>query len=73
MICILKNRRPIKTTFKYLVGHSFCSKMPTTRMRMTKSENGMKFIMWYTSPNYLIHTKFPEIGGIPKKIFSISS
>ena len=55
VICIVKNRRPIETTFKYLMSRSFFSKMPTPRMRMKKSENGMKFILWNTSPNYLIH------------------
>jgi hypothetical protein len=47
--------------------------MATIRMRMTKSENIMKFILWYTSSNYLIHTKFPEIRSVPKIIFSINS
>jgi hypothetical protein len=35
-------------------------------------KNAMKFIMWSTSSNYLIHTKFPHIRSVLKIIFSIS-
>ena len=48
VICILKNKRPMETTFKYFMGCSFRSKMPTTRMRMTKS------VKW-NEIHYVVH------------------
>ena len=64
---ISKHGKPIKSTLKNFSSGFLGGKMPPTSIWVTKTNNWLKFIVWYTTTNHLIRAILVKVWVIPHK------